>query len=78
MTRRRTLLSWRWEALHTNFWFVPAVLIVAASLIYVVTFSIDVAAYYHHIQLAFWLHLGAAHAGRDVLFSGASTHGLVQ
>src|ERR1700691_3843417 len=72
MSRRRTLPNWRWEALRTTFWFVPAVLIVAATLIFVVTFAIDVAAYYHHLQLPFWLHLGSADAGRDVLIAIAA------
>jgi uncharacterized membrane protein len=72
MSRRRALPSWRWEALRTTFWFVPAVLIVAATLIFVITFAIDVAAYYHHLQLPFWLHLGSADAGRDVLIAIAA------
>jgi uncharacterized membrane protein len=72
MSRRRALPSWRWEALRTNFWFVPAILIISATLIFVVTFSIDVAAYYHHLELPFWLHLGSANAGRDVLIAIAA------
>ena len=72
MNRRRALPNWRWEALRTTFWFVPAVLIIAVTLIFVATFAIDVAAYYHHIQLPFWLHLGSADAGRDVLIAIAA------
>ncbi len=72
MSRRRALPSWRWEALRTTFWFVPALLIVVATVIFVVTFAVDVAAYYHHLQLPFWLHLGSADAGRDVLIAIAA------
>lgn len=70
--RRQALPSWRLEALRTTLWFVPAVLIVVAALIFVVTFSLDVAAYYHHLQLPFWLRLGDANAGRDVLIAIAA------
>jgi uncharacterized membrane protein len=60
------------EALRTTLWFVPAVLIVVAALIFIVTFSLDVAAYFHHIQLPFWLRVGDANAGRDVLIAIAA------
>jgi uncharacterized membrane protein len=72
MSRRRALPSWRWEALRTTFWFVPTVLIVVAILVFILTFSVDVATYYHHIQLPFWLRLGTADAGRDVLIAIAA------
>lgn len=72
MTRRRGLPSWRWEAVRTTFWFVPTVLIVVAVLVFILTFSIDVATYYHHIQLPFWLRRGSAAAGRDVLIAIAA------
>jgi uncharacterized membrane protein len=70
--KRQTLPSWRLEALRTTLWFVPAVLIVVAALIFIVTFSLDVAAYFHHIQLPFWLRVGDANAGRDVLIAIAA------
>jgi uncharacterized membrane protein len=72
VTSRRRLPSWRWEALRATFWFVPTVLVVVAALVFVVTFAIDVAAYYHHIELPFWLRLGHADAGRDVLIAIAA------
>jgi uncharacterized membrane protein len=71
-TTRRRLPSWRWEALRATFWFVPTVLVVVAGLVFVATFAIDVAAYYHHIELPFWLRLGHADAGRDVLIAIAA------
>jgi uncharacterized membrane protein len=71
VTRKR-LPSWRWEALRTTFWFVPTVLILVAAVIFVASFAIDVATYYHHIQLPFWLRIGSASAGRDVLIAIAA------
>jgi uncharacterized membrane protein len=71
-TTRRRLPSWRWEALRATFWFVPTVLVVVAALVFVATFAIDVAAYYHHISLPFWLSIGGANAGRDVLIAIAA------
>jgi uncharacterized membrane protein len=71
-TPRKHLPSCRWEALRTTFWFVPTVLVVVAAVIFAVSFAIDIAAYYHHLQLPFWLHLGSADAGRDVLIAIAA------
>ncbi len=70
--RRERLPSWRWEALRTTFWFVPTVLIFIAAGLFVVCFAIDVATYYHHIHLPFWLLVGSAGAGRDVLIAIAA------
>ncbi len=69
---RQRLPSWRWEAVRTTFWFVPTVLVVVATLVFMITFEVDVAAYYHHVQLPFWLRLGTADAGRDVLIAIAA------
>ncbi len=70
--RRKALPGWRWEALRTTLWFVPTVLIFLAILLFIVSFAIDVAAYYHHLQLPFWLRTGDAGAGRDVLIAIAA------
>jgi uncharacterized membrane protein len=72
MTRRRRLPGWRREALRTTLWFVPAILIVVAIVIFIITFSIDVAAYYHHFELPFWLLIGSAGAARDILIAIAA------
>jgi uncharacterized membrane protein len=69
---RRKLPSWRWEALRTTLWFVPAILIVAAVVMFIITFSIDVAAYHRHFQLPFWLHIGTASSARDILIAIAA------
>jgi len=69
---RKPLPGWRWEALRTTLWFVPTVLILVAALLFIVSYAIDVAAYYHHLQLPFWLTAGSADAGRDVLIAIAA------
>jgi uncharacterized membrane protein len=72
MNRAKKLPNWRWEALRTTLWFVPAVLIVLGTLVFIVTFKIDVAAYFHHIQLPSWLRSGSSQSGRDVLIAIAA------
>jgi uncharacterized membrane protein len=69
---RRRLPSWRWEALRTTLWFVPAVLIVLGTLLFIVTFRIDVADYFHQIELPTWLRSGSSESGREVLIAIAA------
>src|ERR1700691_2052639 len=69
---RQRLPSWRWEALRTTLWFVPTVLIVIAVLIFLLTFNIDVASHFHHIQLPTWLRSGSSESGREVLIAIAA------
>jgi uncharacterized membrane protein len=72
MNKTRRLPNWRWEALRTTLWFVPALLIVLGALIFIVTFSIDAAAYSHQFQLPTWLRNGSSQSGRDVLIAIAA------
>jgi uncharacterized membrane protein len=72
VTNKEKLPNWRWEALRATLWFVPTVLIFVGALIFVVTFSIDAAAYTHQIQLPSWLRNGDSQAGRDVLIAIAA------
>ena len=72
MSRRKKLPSWRWEALRTTLWFVPTVLIVIGILVFLMTFKIDVAAHFHHIQLPTWLRSGNSASGREVLIAIAA------
>jgi uncharacterized membrane protein len=72
LLNRKKLPSWRWEALRTTLWFVPAVLIVLGALMFLVTFKIDAAAYEHQIQLPTWLRNGSSQSGRDVLIAIAA------
>ena len=74
--RRRSgqsrLPSWRWEALRTTFWLVPTLLVVVASLLFLLTFEIDWAVYHKHLALPFWIVSVSATAGREVLIGIAA------
>src|SRR6202167_1251774 len=69
---RQRLPSWRWEALGTTLWFVPAVLIALGTVFFFMTFRIDVAAYFHQIELPTWLRSGSSESGREVLIAIAA------
>jgi uncharacterized membrane protein len=69
---QRKLPGWRLEALKTTFWVLPAVLVVIAGLLFVVTIEIDWAAYHHHLHLPFWIESGSADAARQVLIAIAA------
>src|SRR3984885_13820081 len=69
---RQRLPSWRWEALRTTLCFVPAVLIALGTVFFFVTFRIDVAAHFHHLQLPTWLRSGNSESGREVLIAIAA------
>ncbi len=66
------LPRWRWEELRTTLWVVPSILIVAAVLLFAVTFSIDLAAYHHHLTLPFWIRTGSASVVPQVLIAIAA------
>jgi uncharacterized membrane protein len=68
----RKLPSWRWEELRTTFWVVPSLLVIVATVLFVVTFEIDLAAFHHHLTLPFWIRTGSADAGRQVLIAIAA------
>ncbi len=66
------LPSWRWEALRTTFWMVPTIFVVAAGLLFAVTFEIDWEVYHRNLGLPFWIQAGSADAGRQVLIAIAA------
>jgi uncharacterized membrane protein len=72
MATRKQLPNWRWEALRTTLWFVPTVLIGVAALVFLATIKIDIAAFFHQMQLPTWLRSGSAQSGRDVLIAIAA------
>ena len=69
---RRKLPSWQWEELRTTLWVVPCLLIVVAALLFLATFSVDLAAYHRHLTLPSWLRTGSAAAERQVLIAIAA------
>jgi uncharacterized membrane protein len=58
--------EWRREALRTNLWLVPAIEVIAAIALYVVTHVVDRAAY-HRPFLPSWLIFGSADPSRQIL-----------
>jgi uncharacterized membrane protein len=66
------LPSWRRDSLRTTFWVVPVLLIIVATLCFLVTFEIDLAAFHHHLTLPWWVRTGSADAGRQVLIAIAA------
>ncbi len=71
-SRGRRLPGRRWEELRTTFWLLPCILVVVAFVLFAITLTIDLAAYYHHLGLPFWIRAGSADAGRQVLIAIAA------
>ncbi len=66
------LPSWRWEELRTTLWVIPSLLILLAVVLFAVTFSIDLAAFHHHLTLPFWIRTGSAAVVPQVLIAIAA------
>jgi uncharacterized membrane protein len=64
--------DWRDETLRTNLWLIPAIEGVAAVLLFVVTLSIDRAAFHHELTLPSWVISGSPDAARQILASLAA------
>ena len=65
--RRLPISEHRREALRTSLWFVPALELVAAAALFLVTFLLDRAAYHGSITLPSWVNNGTADAARQIL-----------
>ena len=61
------LPSRRRESLRTTLWFVPAVLVAAASVAFLITYGLDRAVYDGTLQQPGWIRNGSADAGRQIL-----------
>jgi uncharacterized membrane protein len=70
--KRRRLPSWRREELRTTFWLVPALLVIVAIGLFLVTFTLDNAAYHGDFSVPWWIRTGSADAGRQVLIAIAA------
>jgi uncharacterized membrane protein len=64
--------SWLREELRTNLWVVPAVLVLLAVVLFVVTYRIDQAAYDGTITLPSWVNTGGADEARQILIALAA------
>src|SRR6476660_9348851 len=58
---------WRREVLRTSLWFVPALEVVAAIVLFVGTLAVDRAAYHGDFTLPSWVISGSADAARQIL-----------
>jgi uncharacterized membrane protein len=58
---------WRADVLRTNLWFVPGVEVVGAIALFVITTSLDKAAYRGDFTLPSWVLSGSADAAREIL-----------
>lgn len=59
--------DWRREALRTNFWLTPTLLILCALALFVITFSLDHAVYTGRLHLPPWVLSGTSDAARIIL-----------
>jgi uncharacterized membrane protein len=62
----------RREDLRTSLWLVPAVELVAAAVLFAVTYAIDRAAYHGTLTLPGWINNGSADAARSILIGIAA------
>jgi uncharacterized membrane protein len=59
--------QWRREVLRTNLWLVPAVEVLAAVVLFIITYSADVAAYHGDFTVPGWALSGSPDAARQIL-----------
>ena len=69
---RSRLPGWRLEALRTTLWLVPTLCIVAAVVLFAVTYNLDEAVYRGTLHLPWWIRTGTADEGRAVLIGIAA------
>src|SRR3984885_7763159 len=58
---------WRSDVLRTNLWFVPGLEVLAAIVLFILTTSLDRAAYHGDFSLPTWVISGTADAARQIL-----------
>ena len=68
----RLLPGWRRDALRTTLWVIPSILAVIAGLLFLLTYTLDRAAYEGSLSLPGWVHSGSADAARQVLIGIAA------
>ncbi len=73
LRRRERLPGWRWEALRTTLWLVPAVLVLLAGVMFLVTNALDHRAQSGAITMPAWINSGGPDAARTVLIAIASS-----
>ena len=63
---------WRREVLRTSLWFVPAIEVTAAIVLFIGTLVADRAAYHGDFTLPGWVISGSADAARRITSAGIS------
>ena len=66
-SRRPRLPSRRRESLRTTLWFLPAVLVAVAALVFLFTYALDESVYRGTMTLPWWIRTGSGDAGRQIL-----------
>ena len=69
---RRRLPSWRREALRTNLWLVPTLLVVAIILLFAATYGLDRAVARGDLTLPSWIRKESADSARQILIAIAA------
>ena len=70
--KRRSVPGWRGEALRTNLWVLPTLMVAGITLLFAATYGIDRAADAGRIQLPGWVATDSADAARQVLIAIAA------
>jgi uncharacterized membrane protein len=69
-SKRRSRLhhsGWRRDALRTSLWFVPSLLVVAAVVLFAITYALDRAVDNHDFGIPSWINTGGPDAARTIL-----------
>ncbi len=65
--RLRTMSDWRRETLRTSLWVVPTAELLAAVVLFLLTYAVDRAAYRGSVTLPAWVNNGSSDAARQIL-----------
>ncbi len=68
-----SLSHWRREMLRTNFWLVPSLEVLAAVVLFWITWEIDRAVYHGTLSLPAWVEAGSADTARGILLAVAAS-----
>jgi uncharacterized membrane protein len=65
--RHGNVPGWRRERLAASLWFVPTLLVIAAIVLFAITYALDRAVFHGSIGIPSWAHTGNANAARAIL-----------
>jgi uncharacterized membrane protein len=64
--------DWRSETLRTNLWLIPSLESIAAVVLFIITMTVDQAAFHGQVRLPSWVISGSPDAAREILSSLAA------